>query len=68
MVVYDPDRNSWRAVAPMRERRAAPCVVETTVGDRQVLVVVAGAQFSVAGDFRNGLRTTEVYDLTTGRW
>lgn len=68
MVVYDPDKDSWRTMAPMHERRAAPCVVETTVGNRHVLVVVAGAQFSAAGQFVNGLRTTEIYDLATGRW
>jgi N-acetylneuraminic acid mutarotase len=65
---YDPRSDSWRIMAPMRERRAAPCVVETTVGNRHVLVVVAGAQFSVTGELLNGLRTTEVYDLATGRW
>jgi N-acetylneuraminic acid mutarotase len=65
---YDPRSNSWRTMAPMRERRAAPCVVATTAGDRHVLVVVAGAQFSATGTFVTGLRTTEVYDIATGRW
>lgn len=65
---YDPRSDSWRTLAPMHERRAAHCVVKTTIGARHVLVVVAGAQFSATGEFVNGLRTTEIYDLATGRW
>jgi hypothetical protein len=65
---YDPRSNSWRTVAPMHEPRGAPCVVETKVGTRHILVVVAGVVRSATGDFVDGRRTTEVFDLATGRW
>ena len=65
---YDPRTNSWRSSPSMHEPRGAPCVVETEVGNRHVLVVVAGVLRSATGEFVDGLRTTEVFDLATGRW
>ena len=59
---YDPRSNSWRTLSPMHESRLLPCVVETRVGERRVLVVVAG------GGSTFGRRTTEVFDPDTGRW
>jgi hypothetical protein len=64
---YDPKSNRWRTMNPMRESRAAPCAVETKVAGRLVLVVVAGVEFA-AGDPVDGRRTTEVFDIATGRW
>jgi hypothetical protein len=65
---YDPTSDTWHTLTPMHERRAAPCVVETTVGTRHVIVAVAGTHFSKSGDFVDVLRTTEVFDIATGRW
>jgi len=64
---YDPGTNSWLAVNPMHESRVLPCVVETRIGTRPVLAAVGGAIFDTGG-FVNARRTTEVLDLTTGRW
>ncbi|HEV8561991.1 MAG TPA: hypothetical protein VGR06_37195 [Actinophytocola sp.] len=64
---YDPRSDTWRAINPMHESRVLPCVVETRNGNRPVLAAVGGAIFDDSGlvDVR---RTTEVLDLTTGRW
>lgn len=64
---YDPRSDSWRAISPMHESRVLPCLVETRIGDRPVLAAVGGAMFDDAG-FVTARRTTEVLDLTTGRW
>ena len=64
---YDPRSNRWQTVSPMQESRVAPGITTTDVGGRQVLVAVGGAiwqNFEVLGS----RRTTEVYDLATGRW
>jgi N-acetylneuraminic acid mutarotase len=65
---YDPRSNSWATMNSMAESRVLPCAVETKVGQRRVLVVVAGAEFSAEGAFVDARRTTEVFDPGTGRW
>jgi N-acetylneuraminic acid mutarotase len=65
---YDPGTDSWSTINPMNESRVLPCLVETSIGNRSVLVAVGGAIFSDAGTFVDARRTTEVLDLTTGRW
>jgi len=65
---YDPRSDSWREINSMHQSRVVPGVVTTTVGRREVIVVIAGAVFSDAGEFVDGRRTTEVLDLATGRW
>ena len=65
---YDPRSNSWATMNSMVESRVLPCAVETRVGQRRVLVVVAGAEFSAEGAFVDARRTTEVFDPATGRW
>lgn len=65
---YDPSTGSWRVINPMRESRVVPCVVATKIGNQPVLVAVGGAIFSDDGNFVDARRTTEVLDLTTGRW
>ena len=52
---------------PLHESRAVPCAIETTVGNRRVLVVVGGG-FSTDGISTDGRRTTEVFDPDSGRW
>jgi hypothetical protein len=65
---YDPRTDSWREINSMNESRVVPCVVESRIGDRPVLVAVGGAVFGDAGTVVDGRRTTEVLDLATGRW
>ena len=65
---YDPRTDSWRTINPMNQSRVVPCVVETRIGTRPVLVAVGGAIFGDDGSFVDGRRTTEVLDLATGRW
>jgi N-acetylneuraminic acid mutarotase len=48
---YDPATNRWRTMNPMVESRSLACAVETKVGQRRVLVVVGGGEFSAAGAF-----------------
>jgi N-acetylneuraminic acid mutarotase len=65
---YDPKSNSWATMNPMVESRALPCAVQTKVGQRRVLVVVGGFEFSADGTLVQARRTTEVFDPHTGRW
>ena len=65
---YDPKSDSWATMNPMVESRLLPCAVETKVGNRRVLVVVGGFEFSADGTFVQARRTTEVFDPHTGRW
>jgi hypothetical protein len=65
---YDPRSNSWATMNPMVESRYLPCAVETKVGHRRVLVVVGGFEFAPGGVLIGARRTTEVFDLATGRW
>jgi N-acetylneuraminic acid mutarotase len=65
---YDPKSNSWRTMNPMIESRTLSCVVQTTVGKRRVLVAVGGADYAADGTRVGPRRTTEVFDLETGRW
>jgi hypothetical protein len=53
---------------PMVESRYLPCAVETKVGYRRVLMVVGGFEFAPGGVLIDARRTTEVFDLATGRW
>jgi N-acetylneuraminic acid mutarotase len=64
---FEPKSNSWTTMNPMVESRVLPCAVETKVGKRRVLVVVAGFAVSADGTFFRR-RTTEVFDPATGRW
>jgi N-acetylneuraminic acid mutarotase len=65
---YDPATNRWRTMNPMVQSRSLAGAVETKVGQRHVLVVVGGGEFSATGTFLGARRTTEVFDLATGRW
>ena len=65
---YDPKSNRWATMNPMVESRVLPCAVQTKVGNRHVLVVVGGAEFSAAGTAVQARPTTEVFDPHTGRW
>jgi hypothetical protein len=64
---YDPVSDSWQFMKSMHESRYATCAVESRVGNRRVLVVIAGVQ---AVDFMTvgGGYTTEIFDIDTGRW
>jgi len=64
---YDPRSNSWQTIASMHQQRTVPGATLTRVETADVLVVVGGG---VLRDFTlvEALRTTEVYDLATGRW
>ena len=64
---YDPRSNRWQTVSPMHESRVAAGITTANIDGRQVLVAVGGAiwqDFEILGSHR----TTEVYDLATGRW
>jgi N-acetylneuraminic acid mutarotase len=63
---YDPKSNTWRTMNPMVQSRTVLCAVETAVGNRRVLVAVGGVAVEGTVVFRR--RTTEVFDLDTGRW
>jgi Kelch motif len=65
---YDPKSDRWATMNPMVQSRVLPCAVQTKVGNRHVLVVVGGAEFSAAGTAVQARPTTEVFDPHTGRW
>ena len=65
---YDPRSDRWTTINALNDSRVIPCGVQTTVGRRQVIVVVGGAEFDASGSLVAARRTTEVLDLTTGRW
>lgn len=65
---YDPESDRWATMNPMVESRGLPCAVETEVGQRRVLVVVGGFEFSADGTFIQARPTTEVFDPHTDRW
>jgi hypothetical protein len=65
---YDPKSNTWTTLNPMIDSRVLPCAVQTKVGQRRVLVVVGGFEFSAEGTPVDRRRTTEVFDPDTGRW
>jgi hypothetical protein len=65
---YDPRTNKWRTMNPMVQSRTLACAVGTKVGQRRVLVVVAGAEYSADGTLVGPRDTTEVLDLETGQW
>lgn len=65
---YDPRTNHWRTMSGMAESRAFPCAVETIVNNRRVIAVVGGSEFSANMDLVQIRRTTEVFDITSGRW
>jgi N-acetylneuraminic acid mutarotase len=63
---YEPRSDTWRAVAPMNESRRLPGVVALQRGPGQSIVAVGGG--SGPQDRIVLRRTTEVYDVDTGRW
>lgn len=65
---YDPRSNSWREIDAMHESRVVPCVVESRIGTRPVLLAIGGAVFGDSGTVVDGRRTTELLDLATGHW
>jgi len=65
---YDPRSNRWATMNPMVQSRVLHCAVQTKVGNRRVLVVVGGFEFSADGNLVQARRTTEVFDPHTGRW
>jgi N-acetylneuraminic acid mutarotase len=65
---YDPKSNRWTTMNPMIQSRLLPCAVQTRVGNRRVLVVVGGFEFSADGALVQTRRTSEVFDPHTGRW
>ena len=60
---YSPKTDSWEAVRSMREPRGGPGVA--VVGDR-IVAVGGGSGGFLDRPARN--RTTEVYDLRSGKW
>jgi hypothetical protein len=65
---YDPKSDSWATMNPMVDSRVLPCAVETKVGQRRVLVVVGGFEFSAEGTPVARRRTTEVFAPDSGQW
>jgi Kelch motif len=65
---YDPRSNSWATMHPMAQSRVLHCAVQTRVGNRRVLVIVGGFEFSADGTLVQARPTTEVFDFHTGRW
>ncbi|TWP54329.1 hypothetical protein FKR81_01895 [Lentzea tibetensis] len=65
---YDPRSDSWRTMNPMRESRYLPCVVETVVGNQRVVLAVGGIEHNADGEIVKVRRTSEVFNLHTGRW
>jgi N-acetylneuraminic acid mutarotase len=64
---YSPKSDTWEAVRSMHQPRSLPGATVLTNGRESHIVVVGGGP----GPFRDRLsreRTTEVYDLHTGRW
>jgi hypothetical protein len=55
-------------IAPLNESRAFPGIVSTRIAGQPVLVVVGGAEFDASGNLVGPRRTTEVLNITTGRW
>jgi N-acetylneuraminic acid mutarotase len=64
---YDPKSNSWRTVAPMNQDRVVPGVTTMTRGRDHLIVVVGGCQI-VNGEVVSFGRSSEIYNLATGRW
>jgi N-acetylneuraminic acid mutarotase len=60
---YNPGSNTWTTVAPMNEDRGVPGAVAVRNG----IAVIGGCHFA-GGELLAFRRTTEVYDLRTGRW
>jgi len=61
---YDPLSGEWQAMAPMNQKRSdhAVCIIGPPGG--QSLVVLGGRN----SDFREGLKTVELLDLSTSTW
>ena len=65
---YDPRTNRWHTLRPMIESRAFPCAVETTINHRRMIAVVGGSELAKGNVVIQLRRTTEVYDISSGRW
>jgi len=64
---YSPRSDTWEVVRSMRQPRALPGTTVLTSGHESRIVVVGGGP----GPARDRLarhRTTEVFDLSTGKW
>lgn len=55
---YDPTKNEWRFVAPMKNQRDGACVVT----EGRYIYVISGY------DGHNYLSSVEVYDPSTDEW
>jgi N-acetylneuraminic acid mutarotase len=64
---YDPKSDTWTRVASMSKDRGVPGVVYLKHGSDRLIAVVGGAQ-TVGFEITGFLRSTEVYNLDTGRW
>jgi N-acetylneuraminic acid mutarotase len=64
---YDPRTDRWTSVAPMHQTRSVPGATVVGRGRDTQIAVVGGCQF-IAGTLVQFRRTTEVFDLATGRW
>jgi N-acetylneuraminic acid mutarotase len=63
---YEPRSNTWRPVASMNDSRRLPGVVTLRCGSGQFIAAVGGG--SGPQDRIVLRRTTEIYNLNTGRW
>ena len=64
---YDPTSDTWRPVASMNESRRLPGVVALRRGSSQFIVAIGGGS-GTDPDIVVLRRTTEVYDIRSGRW
>jgi N-acetylneuraminic acid mutarotase len=63
---YDPRSNTWTRVASMRETRSVFGATVVRHGSQRFVAAVAGLH--TVGGISTFLRSTEVYNLDTGRW
>jgi N-acetylneuraminic acid mutarotase len=63
---YNPSSDTWTVLAPMRQDRGVPGATAVQHGSSHLIVVVGG--FTMTGGTLTRLRSTELYDLDTGRW
>jgi hypothetical protein len=63
---YDPKSDTWRTMASMNESRRLPGVVALRRGSGRFIVAVGGGSGTESDIVLR--RTTEVYDISSGRW
>jgi N-acetylneuraminic acid mutarotase len=63
---YNPASNTWTTITPMRQDRGVPGAVLTTLGSQHLIVIVGGSHITESEGI--ALRSTEVYNVNTGKW